>query len=253
MAVRDTDPVDSAAFLGAMDVGIDLQLATPASRSLAYFIDQLVIWLIGAVLLAVAVLAGLNLVDAGLEPGPLIAVLVVGWFSFEGLWFTGWELLGGGQTPGKRAVGLRVVRTDGYAVGPGGALIRNLLRPLELGSGGTIAMLAASLTARHQRLGDLAGGTLVVHDRPAHAPRGTPTRWPDGVDDADVGLLESWFDRAPALATAARAALAERLLTHVEARYPGFVEAPRTADAAQTLEQAFAVGGPDRGTGTARG
>ena len=241
MADPETPSTDAAAFLGALDVGIDLKLATPASRSLAYFIDLLILWLAGAVLLLVAVLAGTNLADLGVEPGPFFAALLIGWFSFEGLWFTCWEWLGGGRTPGKRAMGLRVVRKNGYAVGLGGALIRTLLRPIELGTSGSIAMLVASLTPLHQRLGDLAGGTLVIQDQQGSAPRATSTRWPDGVADTDVELLEAWFDRAPVMATGARKELAKRILKHVDARYPGFIEPAEAVPAERRLAHAFGI------------
>jgi uncharacterized RDD family membrane protein YckC len=241
--VQDTDAntAGTDAFLGALDVGIDLPLATPASRSLAYFIDLLLLWLIGAILLAGAVLAGGNLMDLGVEPGPLIAAVVIAWVSFEGAWFTGWEWLAQGRTPGKRAMGLRVVRSDGRAVGLGGALIRNLLRPLDLGTSGVVALVVAGLTRRHQRLGDLAGGTLVVHDHAAPPPRAQPTRWPDGIADADVGLLEAWFDRAPAMAPEPREALALRMAAHVGARHPGFVEPGPPETAGARLSAAFGV------------
>ncbi len=77
---------------------------------------------------------------------------------FEGLW--------NGQTPGKRLLGLRVVREDGHAIGFNEAVVRNLLRaadalPLFYGVG----VVAMALTARMQRLGDVAAGTMVVHER----------------------------------------------------------------------------------------
>lgn len=233
MHETDATAAGADAFLGALDVGIDLPLATPASRSLAYFIDLLLLWLVGALLLAGAMLAGTSLVGLGMEPGPLIAGVVIAWVSFEGAWFTGWEWLGRGRTPGKRAMGLRVVRTDGRPVGLGGALIRNLLRPLDLGTSGAVALFVAGLTRRHQRLGDLVGGTLVVHDPAAPPRRARPTRWPGGIADADVGLLEAWFDRAPAMAPEPRGALAVRMAAHVVAQHPGFVAAgpPETAEA----------------------
>jgi uncharacterized RDD family membrane protein YckC len=230
---------DPAAFLGALDVGIDLPLATPASRSVAYFIDMLVLWLVYALVIAAFLLAGANLLELGAEPGPILAAVLLAWYGLEGAWFVGWEWLGGGRTPGKRAMGLRVVRTDGRALGLGGALIRNLLRPLDLGTGGVLALAVAAFTRRHQRLGDLAGGTLVVHDRAAPDPRAAPTRWPDGVADTDVGLLEAWFDRAPVLQPDARDALAVRMLAHVDARHPGFVEPGPDATAAARLARAF--------------
>lgn len=242
MPHTDAHAAGADAFLGALDVGIDLPLATPASRSLAYFIDLLLLWLVGAVLLAGAALAGGNLIELGMDPGPLLAGLVVAWVCFEGAWFTGWEWLGRGRTPGKRAMGLRVVRADGRAVGLTGALIRNLLRPLDLGTSGVVALVVAGLTRRHQRLGDLAGGTLVVHDAPAPAPRARPTRWPDGVADTDVGLLEAWFDRAPVLAPEPRAALAARLVAHVGATHPGWIAPGPDETAEARLAVAFGAG-----------
>ena len=45
------------------------------------------------------------------------------------------------------------------------ALVRNLLRAVELPLGYAPAVLAVGLSARRQRLGDLAAGALVVRER----------------------------------------------------------------------------------------
>jgi uncharacterized RDD family membrane protein YckC len=70
---------------------------------------------------------------------------------------------GGGQTLGKRVMKLRVVRTDGGEAGMGEIAVRTILRVVD-GIGlylvGLIVMLASG--KRRQRLGDMAGGTIVV-------------------------------------------------------------------------------------------
>jgi uncharacterized RDD family membrane protein YckC len=70
---------------------------------------------------------------------------------------------GGGQTLGKRAMKLRVVRADGGEAGMGEIAVRTILRVVD-GIGlylvGLIVMLASG--KRRQRLGDMAGGTIVV-------------------------------------------------------------------------------------------
>jgi uncharacterized RDD family membrane protein YckC len=70
---------------------------------------------------------------------------------------------GGGQTLGKRVMKLRVVRADGGEAGMGEIAVRTILRVVD-GIGlylvGLIVMLASG--KRRQRLGDMAGGTIVV-------------------------------------------------------------------------------------------
>lgn len=62
-----------------------------------------------------------------------------------------------GRTPGKALVGLVVVSTDGSPCSWRAAVVRNLLRPVDLLGGA----LAVAFTLRHRRLGDLAAGTVV--------------------------------------------------------------------------------------------
>jgi uncharacterized RDD family membrane protein YckC len=74
------------------------------------------------------------------------------------------ELTPAAATPGKRVMGIRVMMANGLPITPAGCLTRNLLRtvdmlPLFYGFG-IIAML---LRRDGCRLGDLAGGTLVVY------------------------------------------------------------------------------------------
>src|SRR3546814_8030841 len=69
-----------------------------------------------------------------------------------------------GQTPGKRAMELRVVSADGAPVGWLASIVRNLLRAVDALPVGYGFGLVASLADPHgRRLGDMVASTLVVH------------------------------------------------------------------------------------------
>ena len=88
-------------------------------------------------------------------------------FALEWLYPIALELTVSGATPGKRTFGLKVVMDNGLPVTPAAAVTRNLLRtadflPFTYGLG-IVSML---LRIDGKRLGDIAAGTLVVHERP---------------------------------------------------------------------------------------
>jgi uncharacterized RDD family membrane protein YckC len=77
-------------------------------------------------------------------------------FVQEGLWST---------TLGKRVFGLRVRRLNGSHCGWGRAFVRTITRVVEANPvliGGLPAALLGAFSSRHQRLGDLLGGCVVV-------------------------------------------------------------------------------------------
>jgi hypothetical protein len=76
------------------------------------------------------------------------------------------EIFWNGQTPGKRWSGLRVIRNDGTPVTLSESIIRNLVRIIDLlPAAYGIGVITMFLDKKSRRLGDLAAGTLVVHDR----------------------------------------------------------------------------------------
>lgn len=126
---------------------------------------------------AVLMLVGLGLVvgvwgdnSAELVGGRLALGLSLAWrpFLFYGLAvlfclvvFEGAR----GATPGKLALGLKVVRYDGSPCGWVAALKRGILRPIDalpIGIPYLVGAATASLSANRQRLGDMFAGTLVV-------------------------------------------------------------------------------------------
>ena len=83
-------------------------------------------------------------------------VVVFGYYSF-------FELYRNGQTPGKKAHGLRVVSLSGQRVGLFSSLLRNFLRIADFMPFMFLAGVFTTLiTDRHQRIGDLFAGTVVI-------------------------------------------------------------------------------------------
>ena len=124
-----------------------------------------------------------------------------------------------GRTPGKRWAGLRIVMQDGSNATLGALLTRNVFRLVDMFPGVYVfGLLTAYFSSRHQRLGDLAAGTMLVHES-----RGSATARPDSAvfDDRSHATsdLAAMHDVAAALAARwseldpqARAAMARRLL-----------------------------------------
>lgn len=119
-------------------------------RAAAYLVDTL---LLGPPLFALLV-AGARRGRLRRESLFAVVAAVLYHVAFEGTT---------GQTPGKRALGIRVVRADGEACTVRAAIVRTLARFLDFLPVGYLAAFAAmALTARRQRLGDLLAGTVVV-------------------------------------------------------------------------------------------
>jgi uncharacterized RDD family membrane protein YckC len=80
------------------------------------------------------------------------------------LWFVYYVVLEAtlGATLGKLLVGVRVRTPEGEPIGWGAALVRNLLRLVDGSFGGLVGAVLIWRSARRQRLGDRAAGTVVV-------------------------------------------------------------------------------------------
>jgi uncharacterized RDD family membrane protein YckC len=128
-------------------------------RVLAALIDVLIVGAGYAVILAAAGKLG----DAG--AGGALTAVGIGWALY---YYFACES-GSGQTVGKRALNIRVVRTDGAPAGMREIGIRTVLRLVDglfLYGVGLVVMLVTR--ERRGRLGDLAGGTMIVSaDKPA--------------------------------------------------------------------------------------
>ncbi len=142
------------------------RVAGPARRMFAHFIDLVLCYgalLVVASLIVLAALGGGALassMETTLKLGVGLLLLLL--FAAQWVYFVAWEAVKG-TTPGKMALGLRVVTTEGRPVGFVEAALRNLLRAADaLPVGYVVGVVAMAVSGRFQRLGDLVAGTLVV-------------------------------------------------------------------------------------------
>lgn len=167
--------------------GIEFVLfpAGPLIRSCAWGIDQLIQW---ALILILSIVSGFferRSGDGGMDGGGLWLFLIL-FFCIDWFYHVIWEILFRGQSPGKRIMGVRVVGSGGEPVSPGGSFLRNLLRFAD-----TflflypIVLVCMSASQGFRRLGDWAGGTLVVYTNKALAP---PRLHPVFTEQAATGV-----------------------------------------------------------------
>lgn len=201
-------------------VAIRYELAGLGSRFLALVVDMLAQF---AILIALAIAFGFSLpifrsrflsawlIALGVA---LVFLIFFGWFIIFEIWWSG-------RTPGKRALGLRVVRDGGFPIDAGAAVIRNLVRIAEFGIGFYAASAVCALVSReNKRLGDFAAGTIVVRDRTETAVDldaylARPVRSDTGLTDADRHLIERFLARRDGLDPAARIRLAGQIAGRV--------------------------------------
>lgn len=182
-------------------VSLSLDVAGLGTRVLAYLVDLFIVFLFWVTVLLVYSLFGDALKEVQALSGGMqlllgLATILTSW-GYDVLFETLWR----GQSPGKRVVGLRVVKADGSPVGFVEAAIRNLARLADVFPAlYTTGALCVALTPRHQRLGDLLAGTLVVKERAYDLSRYS-------------GLATAAAPSAPVAAAAARVA---RGLEHQE-------------------------------------
>lgn len=133
-------------------------------RVLATIIDVLLLGVVGSLLTAPGAL-----VD-GWGSGQSSDVASGVLFSFGGLaallaYFAYFTIMEGryGQTLGKMALGIKVVREDdGRAPGTRAAVLRTLMRIVDSIGSYLVAFVVVLVSDRNQRLGDMVAKTLVV-------------------------------------------------------------------------------------------
>ncbi len=152
------------------EVDLQFEIANVGSRSLAILADLTICGLIFFVVYGLTYMAthnsstdwfsqfGSNALEIGLA-------LVI--FGLQWVYFSLFEWMWNGQTPGKRLMHLRVIKADGAPVSWSDVLLRNLSRPIDtFGPMGLIGLFMIFVASKGQRLGDLMARTLVIHETP---------------------------------------------------------------------------------------
>ncbi len=188
-------PVNEFELVTGEAVALDVRPSSVILRAAGTIIDWLtyLLFFVGLAFV-VTVLIGDSLDDA-LARALAVAGLV---FSILILPMTV-EILTGGRSLGKLAIGARIVRDDGGAIQLRHAFIRALVGVIELYfTFGGLAAMTALLNGRSKRLGDLLAGTYSQHERvPADlAPaRGLPAELEEWARTVDIVRLPDQLAR----------------------------------------------------------
>jgi uncharacterized RDD family membrane protein YckC len=138
----------------------------------------------------------------------MVGIWLILLFRFVIEWFYHviWELLCRGQSPGKRFLGIRVVRSDGSPVSAGSSLIRNLLRFADGFLGLYFVVFISVITSNaFRRPGDWAAGTLVIYTWQSQTPeRRDQMAWLGSVQPAVPGRALSYEEKQGLLMFARR-------------------------------------------------
>jgi uncharacterized RDD family membrane protein YckC len=231
--------VPDEAILTLDNVTLELPVAGVGSRALAAFLDYLIVSVVLIVWFLVSAMAAGALAVAGVGPGWGIALVILGAFALEHGYFAGVEAITGGRTPGKRALGLRVVARHGGQPGTPALLLRNALRLVDLLVG--VPMMALDPLSR--RVGDHLAGTIVIHARRPDADL-VLERVPAGWTGREVAVLENFLRRAGHMERSQAERLAQRLVALVDRDDPSFLAGVDRADGPErTLRRATGLGG----------
>lgn len=169
-------------------VHLEIRVARAGSRALALLVDIVsqvaVFFFLWIAIGFVAAMSGFW--DDALSGTAWVLVIVVTFVAHQAVW----ETLTAGRTPGKLVMGLRVVRDDGGPIRFRHAVVRALVGAAVEWPGLLMPLItwAASLAtmatnSQSKRLGDLAAGTIVIHER-------TPAGW--GWIPITPAPLASW-------------------------------------------------------------
>lgn len=224
-----------------------MPLAGIGSRFIALLVDML-IWGAGIAVLSLVfavVLPGIGAFSR-LSAQWAVAIYVFLLFLFNWGYFTFFEAFWNGQTPGKRVAKIRVIQRSGRAIGLFESMARNFIRYIDqIPFFYAVGIIAMFVTRQHQRLGDLAAGTLVVRDREPETPLWSesgsrtftaqifaataPIPEPQSalmlpasgiakLSPDDLEVLEGFLARRLDLPLATRQALAQRIAAAVQAK-----------------------------------
>lgn len=222
-------------------IAFDYHLAGLGSRFLAVLVDLLI-----QVALFALLFWGLFVLAAhaptGAQAGALshsaayrlgrsmgIAGLIFIVFAIFYGYFILFETFWSGQTPGKKLLGIRVVRDGGYPLDFGGSALRNVVRIGEQLAGFyVISAVSTLISNENKRIGDFAAGTIVVRESRVAAPASwrealggaDAARSSAHLTDAERSTVDAFLARRKGMARASRQHIAAQLANDLRPRVP---------------------------------
>lgn len=234
------DPIGNQLSIDTPElVSIEMPIAGIGSRFIAIVVDYL-IWTAAAIVFALVAAIALPALQlyGRISANWIIGIVLLLVFLVQWGYFTLFEALWNGRTPGKRAAKIHVIHRSGRAISFIEALARNLVRFIDYLPGFyAVGVVTMFLSRQNQRLGDLVAGTIVVRDReidsphwgelgnrtitgpsfeagpfaPPHLSVGLPAASVARLSAEDLMVLEGFFARRLDMDLATRAGLAERI------------------------------------------
>lgn len=233
------------------------EIAGIGSRFLAAIIDTFLIVVAEAIMFFVlGILITQTQLGEQLGAAESLLAALGSLLGFVILWgyYIVFEMVWNGQSPGKRAIGLRVVRAGGRPITFISSAIRNFIRLIDfLPSFYGVGVVAMFIDRRARRLGDLAAGTLVVkersgvtleslaasgpevplpHPRPGESAPAPTLANVHLLNDQDYNLVQEFLRRRDELGRDARKRLGVQLASGLQAR----LGIPQGGDAERFLQ-----------------
>lgn len=209
---------------------LDFQVAGIGSRFLALAIDIFIQALVGFIV-AIGGFMVVGLITAASPKAGIwgVAILFLLFFLLYFGYYAFFEILWNGQTPGKRKVGIRVIKDSGRPLTPAESIARNLMRIVDwLPAFYAIGMASAILTKENKRLGDLVAGSLVVREvaladlkptwqtAPVPAASTLPPLGADRLSLEECALIDSYLARRNALDQDVRYRMGEEIYRRIK-------------------------------------
>jgi uncharacterized RDD family membrane protein YckC len=215
------------------NIEVRFDIAGLGTRFCAIVVDYLIIWLASLALLFLGWLLeiGMSVFARGAELW-LFAIIIGFFFTLTLGYFLFFEWLMRGQTPGKKAMRIRVIRDDGTPVTIHEVFVRNLVRLVDfLPAFYAIGVLFMFPSRLSKRLGDIAAGTIVIKEAQLNYSARADTRQllelepPEHINaeltPAERRLISGFLQRRSELLPQAREALAQRLAYPLYEKYRG--------------------------------
>jgi uncharacterized RDD family membrane protein YckC len=222
---------------------LEFPLAGVGSRFLAIAMDSLIQFVIALAVFVGWLLFGFTLAEfyRGASLWILAGCVLFFFLVYYG-YFAFFEALWNGQTPGKRQLGIRVIKENGAPITVYDAVSRNLLRLVDQFPGlYGVGIVSVLVSRRNQRLGDFVAGTVVVHEKPLEgltavwrraaqsgpaAPPSGPRLGGERLSPEEFRLIETFLERRYTLDAAVRQRFAREIAQRLGAKL-GITEAER--------------------------
>lgn len=221
-------------------ISLEFPLAGIGSRFLALALDSL----IQAVLYTAGIFAMIAVAPYAdraaswfrwMSPNWAAALLIFFLFAVYWGYFALFEIFWHGQTPGKRVVGIRVIKDTGRPINAYEAIGRNLLRVVDaMPTLYFVGIVTMMISRQNRRVGDYVVGSIVVHDKRPEQIRPDWSTAPQSASSSpaiakltpeELVLIETYLQRRLDLAPQVRDETAYKIATRISAK-TGIERAP---------------------------